>query len=66
MCMLCRNILINLTLSERENFDIQIYALVTNYNPLPISLYRSGFARFTKVRYSNDPSDIANSIIHLS
>lgn len=29
-------------------------------------IYRNGFARFSNYRYSNNPSDIANSFIHLT
>lgn len=47
-------------------FDLRLYALVPSFSPLEIHLYRSGFARFTNSRYSNNPSDIANSFIHLT
>jgi tubulin polyglutamylase TTLL9 len=40
--------------------------LVPTFSPLEIYLYRGGFARFTNSRYSNNPSDIANSFIHLT
>jgi hypothetical protein len=33
---------------------MRIYLLVTNYNPLTMYIYRTGFARFTHTRYSND------------
>lgn len=36
------------------------------FTPLEIYLFRGGFARFTNSRYSNNPSDIANSFIHLT
>lgn len=47
-----------------KKFDMRIYALVTNYKPLTVYLYRTGFARFTHARYSN--SDLNNQFIHLT
>lgn len=38
---------------------MRIYVLCTNYNPLTLYLYRSGFCRFTHERYTND--DITNT-----
>ncbi|KAJ0394119.1 hypothetical protein P43SY_010005 [Pythium insidiosum] len=49
-----------------KKFDLRLYALVPSFSPLEIYLYRGGFARFTNSRYSNNPSDIANSFIHLT
>jgi len=37
---------------------MRIYLLVTNYNPLTIYIYRTGFCRFTHTPYQND--DILN------
>ncbi|EGR26939.1 tubulin-tyrosine ligase family protein, putative [Ichthyophthirius multifiliis] len=42
-----------------KKFDMRIYALCTNYQPLSIYLYRTGFARFTHYRYDTD--DINNA-----
>ncbi|EQC37590.1 hypothetical protein SDRG_05186 [Saprolegnia diclina VS20] len=49
-----------------KKFDLRLYALVTSFSPLEIYMYRSGFARFTNSRYSNNASDIENSFIHLT
>ncbi|ETV74521.1 hypothetical protein H257_11044 [Aphanomyces astaci] len=49
-----------------KKFDLRLYALVTSFAPLEMYLYRSGFARFTNSRYSNNASDIENSFIHLT
>ncbi len=43
---------------------MRIYALVTSYSPLTVYLYRSGFARFTHVRY--DETKITQSEMHLT
>ena len=47
-----------------KKFDLRIYVLVTNYNPLTVYLYRTGFARFTHHRY--DSEDISNQYVHLT
>jgi len=49
-----------------KKFDLRIYALVTNYNPLTIYLYKTGFARFTHQRYSTNSEDISNNMVHLT
>ena len=33
-----------------KKFDMRLYVLVTNYNPLTVYLYKNGFARFTTAR----------------
>jgi len=38
---------------------MRIYVLVTNYQPLTVYLYKTGFARFTHYRYDLD--DINNN-----
>jgi len=41
---------------------MRLYLLVTNYNPLTIYIYKTGFARFTNSRYDNsDVFDLSNS-----
>lgn len=49
-----------------KKFDLRIYALVTNYAPLTVWIYRSGFTRFSASRYSTDSSDIVNTYVHLT
>jgi len=42
---------------------MRLYLLVTNYNPLTIYIYKTGFARFTNSRYDNsDVFDLSNII----
>jgi tubulin polyglutamylase TTLL9 len=47
-----------------KKFDMRIYALCVSYQPLTIYLNRSGFGRFTHMRY--DISDIYNTESHLT
>ncbi|PRP74105.1 hypothetical protein PROFUN_05313 [Planoprotostelium fungivorum] len=49
-----------------KKFDMRIYALVTSYYPLKCYVHRSGFARFSNHRYSNDISNITNNYVHLT
>lgn len=49
-----------------KKFDLRIYVLVTSYSPLTVYLYRTGFARFTHHRYSDNAEDIQNSHMHLT
>ncbi|RYE83291.1 MAG: hypothetical protein EOO65_04195, partial [Methanosarcinales archaeon] len=49
-----------------KKYDLRVYALVTNYSPLTVWIYRSGFTRFSASRYSTDPADILNAFVHLT
>jgi tubulin polyglutamylase TTLL9 len=49
-----------------KKFDMRLYALVVNFSPLKVYLYRRGFARFTNSRYSSNPQDIYNGFVHLT
>ena len=49
-----------------KKFDLRLYALLMSFNPLIAWINRTDFARFTSTRYSNDPSTIANSFMHLN
>lgn len=49
-----------------KKFDLRIYALVTTFSPLTVYFYRSGFSRFSNVRYTVNPSDLANTYVHLT
>eukprot|EP01033_Poteriospumella_lacustris_P014728 gene14729-10536_t len=49
-----------------KKFDMRLYALVTNFSPLKVYIYRRGFARFTNYRYSSDMQDIYNGFVHLT
>lgn len=49
-----------------KKFDMRLYALVTNFSPLKVFIYRRGFARFTNSRYSSNMQDIYNGFVHLT
>lgn len=49
--------------SPGKKFDLRVYALVTTYNPLTIWLHRSGFARFTTMRFTMNMDNIADTCI---
>lgn len=49
-----------------KKFDLRIYVLVTNYQPLTVYLYREGFGRFTHQRYSHNMDDLSNPFMHLT
>jgi tubulin polyglutamylase TTLL9 len=49
-----------------KKFDMRLYALVTNFSPMKVYVYRRGFARFTNSRYSSNTEDIYNGFMHLT
>ena len=49
-----------------KKFDMRIYVAVLSYSPLVVYLYRSGFARFSSVRFSGSVEDLDNSFMHLT
>jgi len=49
-----------------KKFDLRLYAMVTNYQPLTIYMHRGGFCRFSMSRYTSDKSDMTNLGKHLT
>ncbi|CAM9900810.1 unnamed protein product, partial [Phaeothamnion confervicola] len=49
-----------------KKFDLRLYVLVTSFSPLVVWLYAGGFARFSAARYSADPADHDNLVMHLT
>ena len=62
----CQKYIYNPLLIGGKKFDMRVYALVTNYSPLTAYLYRTGFCRFTSVKYSLNMEDLSNNQIHLT
>lgn len=47
-----------------KKYDIRLYCLITSYSPLCIWLHRSGFARFSKHRFSLQ--NLEDNFVHLT
>ena len=62
----CQKYIYNPLLIGGKKFDMRVYALVTSYSPLTAYLYRTGFCRFTSVKYSLNLEDLSNNQIHLT
>lgn len=62
----CQKYVYNPLLIGGKKFDMRVYALVTSYSPLTAYLYRTGFCRFTSVKYSLNQEDLNNNQIHLT
>jgi len=49
-----------------KKFDIRLYVLVTNYQPLCVYMHRGGFARFSMSKYSSDKDKMTDLGSHLT
>jgi len=47
-------------------FDLRLYVLMTNIDPIKIYIYEDGLVRFATALYTNDPEQISNNYIHLT
>ena len=61
---LVQKYLTNPLLLDGYKFDMRIYVVVTNFNPLEAFIYEEGFARLSNLPFSND--NIGNRLIHLT
>ena len=48
-----------------SQFDIRIYVLITGLDPLKIYMYDDGLVRIATEDYTEDPSFISDSCIHV-
>ncbi|KAK1932364.1 putative tubulin polyglutamylase TTLL9 [Phytophthora citrophthora] len=49
-----------------KKFDLRLYVLVTSFSSLTFWIYRAGFARFSRTRYSQHKGDMDNLFMHLT
>jgi len=47
-------------------YDLRVYVLVTNFNPLKIYIYDDGLVRFATEKYSKDPKTLQKKFVHLT
>ena len=47
-------------------YDLRVYVLVTNFNPLKVYMYSDGLVRFATEKYNNDPNQLTKMFIHLT
>ena len=47
-------------------FDIRIYVLMTDVEPLKLYVFEDGLVRFATEKYSNSMQDLGNNFIHLT
>lgn len=47
-------------------YDLRVYVLVTNFNPLKVYIYTDGLVRFATEKYSNDPNKLSERFMHLT
>ncbi|KRX01880.1 hypothetical protein PPERSA_05719 [Pseudocohnilembus persalinus] len=49
----------------KRKFDIRVWVLVTNLNPLTVWIYQEFYVRFSAVDYSKEATDLSNKFLHL-
>ena len=47
-------------------YDLRVYVLVTQFNPLKIYIYNDGLVRFATEKYSMDPKQMNQKFVHLT
>jgi len=47
-------------------YDLRLYVLVTNYDPLKIYLFKEGLTRFATKKYNTKNKEIKKRYIHLT
>lgn len=51
---------------DSKKYDLRIYVLVTNFDPLTIYIYEDGLVRFATQDYNLEPDDFDNKFVHLT
>jgi tubulin polyglutamylase TTLL4 len=47
-------------------YDLRVYVLVTNFNPLKVYIYDDGLVRFATEKYSKDTKTLGKKFVHLT
>lgn len=47
-------------------YDLRVYVLVTNFNPLKVYIYDDGLVRFATEKYSKDAKTLGKKFVHLT
>jgi tubulin polyglutamylase TTLL4 len=47
-------------------YDLRVYVLVTQYNPLKVYIYNDGLVRFATEKYTMDPKLMNQKFVHLT
>merc|ERR1719181_2378297 len=47
-------------------YDLRVYVLVTNFNPLKVYIYDDGLVRFATEKYTKDSKTLSKKFVHLT
>jgi len=47
-------------------FDLRLYVLLTNLDPIRVYIFEDGLVRFATKEYTNSPQELKNNFIHLT
>jgi len=47
-------------------YDLRVYVLVTNFNPLKVYIYDDGLVRFATEKYTKDARTLNKKFVHLT
>lgn len=47
-------------------YDLRVYVLVTQFNPLKVYIYNDGLVRFATEKYNLDPKRLNEKFVHLT
>lgn len=49
-----------------RKFDIRVWVMVTDFNPLTIWLYEEVYLRFSAIDYNVEAKELSNKFLHLT